>query len=46
LEPDGIPVGLFENASYKSVSFQLEAEDILVACTDGIIEMESQDGEL
>ena len=46
LEPDGIPVGLFENSSYKSVSFQLEAGDILVACTDGIIESESQDGEL
>jgi sigma-B regulation protein RsbU (phosphoserine phosphatase) len=46
LEPDGTPVGLFENSSYKSTSFQLEAEDILVACTDGIIETESQDGEL
>jgi phosphoserine phosphatase RsbU/P len=46
LEPNGTPAGLFENSSYKSVSFQLEAEDILVACTDGIIETESQDGEL
>jgi sigma-B regulation protein RsbU (phosphoserine phosphatase) len=46
LEPDGTPVGLFENSSYKSTRFQLEAEDILVACTDGIIETESQDGEL
>ena len=46
LEPDGIPVGLFESSSYKSASFQLEAQDILVACTDGIIETESQDGEL
>ena len=46
LESSGTPVGLFENSSYRSVSFQLEPEDILVACTDGIIEMESQDGEL
>lgn len=46
LEPDGLPVGLFENSSYKSVSFQLEAGDILVACTDGFTETESHDGEL
>jgi phosphoserine phosphatase RsbU/P len=46
LESGGIPVGLFENSNYKSVNFQLEAEDILVACTDGIIETESQGGEL
>jgi phosphoserine phosphatase RsbU/P len=46
LESDGTPVGLFENTGYKSVSFQLEAGDIVVACTDGIIETESQDGEL
>lgn len=46
LEPDGTPIGLFENSRYKAVSFQLEAEDILVACTDGIIETENEDGEL
>jgi phosphoserine phosphatase RsbU/P len=46
LESEGAPVGLFENSIYESVSFQLEAEDILVACTDGIIETENQDGEL
>jgi phosphoserine phosphatase RsbU/P len=46
LESDGTPVGLFENTGYKSVSFQLEAGDIVMACTDGIIETESQDGEL
>jgi phosphoserine phosphatase RsbU/P len=44
LESGGIPVGLFENSNYKSVNFQLEAADILVACTDGIIEAESQQG--
>jgi phosphoserine phosphatase RsbU/P len=46
LESDGTPVGLFENSNYKSVSFQLQDGDILVACTDGIIETESQKGEL
>jgi phosphoserine phosphatase RsbU/P len=46
LESDAIPVGLFENSNYKSVNFQLEPADILVACTDGIIETENQDGEL
>ena len=46
LEPNGTPVGLFENSRYKSASFQLEPGDTLVACTDGIIEMENQDGEL
>jgi phosphoserine phosphatase RsbU/P len=46
LESDGAPVGLLENSIYKSVSFQLEAEDILVACTDGVIDMENQDGDL
>jgi len=35
---------LFENSHYKSVNFQLEAVDILVACTDGIIETESYEG--
>jgi phosphoserine phosphatase RsbU/P len=44
LETGGIPVGLFENPNYKSVNFQLEAADILVACTDGIIETESHEG--
>jgi phosphoserine phosphatase RsbU/P len=46
LEPGAIPIGLFADATYKSATFQLEAGDILVACTDGIIETEGQDGEL
>jgi phosphoserine phosphatase RsbU/P len=46
LQSEGTPVGLFEHSMYKSASFQLEAEDILIACTDGIIETESQCGEL
>jgi sigma-B regulation protein RsbU (phosphoserine phosphatase) len=46
LDSNGTPVGLFENSKYTTASFQLEEEDILVACTDGIIERESLDGEL
>jgi phosphoserine phosphatase RsbU/P len=44
LESDGIPVGLLGSSSYESVDFQLESEDVLVACTDGIIETENHEG--
>jgi len=44
LESDGIPVGLFENSNYRSANFQLQAGDTLVPCTDGIMEMEDQEG--
>ena len=46
LQPGGTPVGLFEDSGYNSKLFRLEDGDILVACTDGIIEAESRDGEL
>jgi DNA-binding GntR family transcriptional regulator len=46
LQPGASPVGMFPDSSYRSVAFQLEPEDILVACTDGIIETESDNGEL
>jgi serine phosphatase RsbU (regulator of sigma subunit) len=45
LQPGGAPVGLFADSSYHSASFQLEEGDILVACTDGIIEAENGEGE-
>jgi len=37
---------MFGDSKYNSVSFQLEDRDILVACTDGIIEAENVQGEL
>ena len=46
LQPGGAPVGMFGDSKYNSVSFQLEDRDILVACTDGIIEAENVQGEL
>ena len=46
LQAGGTPVGLFEDSGYNSKLFHLEDGDILVACTDRIIEAESRDGEL
>jgi len=46
LQPGGAPVGMFEDSGYNSKLFRLEDGDILVACTDGIIEAESRNGEL
>src|SRR5215469_4617785 len=46
LQPGGAPIGLFEDSGYNSRLFRLEAGDILVACTDGVIEAESPNGEL
>jgi hypothetical protein len=43
---EGLQSVLFENSIYKSVSFQLEPEDIVVACSDGVIETENENGEL
>jgi phosphoserine phosphatase RsbU/P len=45
LETGATPVGLFTDTTYKSATFQFQAGDILIACTDGIIETESEDGE-
>ena len=46
LQPGGAPVGLFKDSGYNSKLLRLEDGDILVACTDGIIEAESRAGEL
>jgi len=46
LQPGGAPVGLFEDSGYNSRLFRLEDGDILVACTDGILEAETSNGEL
>ena len=46
LQPEGAPVGLFKNSGYNSRLFRLEDGDTLVACTDGIVEAESSNGEL
>ena len=38
LEADGIPIGLFPDAQYGEGRRELENGDVLVLCTDGIIE--------
>ena len=45
LRPGATPVGMFADSGYDSTSFQLEDGDTLVACTDGIIEAENDQGE-
>ena len=39
------PVGMFQGSAYKSEVFRLEDGDIIIACTDGIIEAENHNGE-
>ena len=38
-------MGAFEDSQYPVTTFQLEADDVLVAYTDGITEAENSDGE-
>ena len=46
LQPGAAPVGMFADSDYNSESFQLEDGDIVVACTDGIIEAANRESEL
>lgn len=46
LQPNGFPIGVFEDAEYRNSSFPLLKEDILVAFTDGITETLSRTGEI
>jgi phosphoserine phosphatase RsbU/P len=45
LEIGGAPVGLFPDSEYQEGSIKVEAGDLLVAFTDGVIEAPNQDGE-
>lgn len=44
LEADGMPVGLFDFASYTSTHLQLRPGDTLVMYSDGVTEAQSLDG--
>lgn len=44
LAPQCVPVGLIEDATFTSTTFQLEIDDVLIAYTDGITESENSDG--
>ena len=46
LLPGNAPVGMWEDSNYNSDVFNLQEGDILVACTDGMLEAENHKGEL
>ena len=45
LEAGGAPVGMFPDSIYEEQALKLEAGDLVVAYTDGVIEATNQDGE-
>jgi sigma-B regulation protein RsbU (phosphoserine phosphatase) len=46
LETGGAPVGLFPDWRYEEGSVELESGDFVVACTDGVTEVEDPSGEI
>jgi len=40
----GVPLGAFPAVAYDEVTLELQAEDIIVFCTDGILEAMNSDG--
>jgi len=45
LDLAGIPLGLFPDSKYQELELPLESGDILVFCSDGVIEMRNESGE-
>lgn len=45
LKPQCVPVGLIEDSTFTSTTFQLEIDDVLIAYTDGVTESENSAGE-
>ena len=46
LQAGGMPVGLSAEAQFTTTTFQLAPDDVFVAYTDGITEVENREGEL
>ena len=46
LEATDVPIGISPYSEFPAVAFQLHIDDLLVAYTDGITEMEHRDGEM
>jgi serine phosphatase RsbU (regulator of sigma subunit) len=46
LEPSGMLVGISAESQFQTTKFQLEIDDVLVAYTDGITEVENRRGQL
>jgi phosphoserine phosphatase RsbU/P len=45
LETGGAPVGMFPDSSYEEGVVQLDPGDLVITCTDGVIETANQSGE-
>lgn len=45
-EATAVPLGLFPEMETASATFELGADDSLVVCTDGLLELENDDGEV
>ena len=45
LETGGAPVGMFPDSRYEEGVAQLDPGDVVITCTDGVIEAENQSGE-
>jgi phosphoserine phosphatase RsbU/P len=45
LETSGAPVGMFPDSTYEEKIVELEAGDVLIAYTDGVVEATNQNGE-
>jgi serine phosphatase RsbU (regulator of sigma subunit)/DNA-binding GntR family transcriptional regulator len=46
LDAGGMPVGISANPQFATTTFHFEIDDVFVAYTDGITEVENRDGEL
>jgi serine phosphatase RsbU (regulator of sigma subunit) len=45
LKPSGMPVGISADSLFTTTTFHVEVDDVLVAYTDGITEVENRSGE-
>ena len=45
IEIAGVPLGAFDGTTYDEITFTLEAGDIFVFCSDGILEAATADGD-
>lgn len=46
LDSSGVPVGLFDSATYENASFRLEPGDLLACFSDGVTEARNRDGQI
>jgi sigma-B regulation protein RsbU (phosphoserine phosphatase) len=46
LEVSGMPLGLMDDAEYEDLGIYLELGDVVIFCSDGVIEAENEAGEM